>query len=496
MSKIGRNEHCPCGSGKKYKKCCLQQETPSQPIADMTYQKIRKVERALIDDHLRPYLKKTLPPQMAEEAAIDFYPSELHDEIEHEALIVQLFLPWMLFDWVSGDNAGIAHFDPKKTIAENYLEQHPAKLSKDETRFIKALGTTYFSFYSISEVNKGRGLVVKDCLTGTTHQVTENKATHYLDRGDIVFGRLLHLDERTLFVGFSPHVIPARYQMALIHFRDWLIEEVDGEPLDAWTLRNELDLDILDYYFEVLDELFSPQMPQIQNSDGDELQFTKSYFKLSTTPEDALTRLAPLTLAEDLTRFLSEATRDAHGAIVQLEFPWLKQGNQDSHTVLGHITLENNRLILETNSSKRDEEGQKLIKHYLKDNAHFQNTLIESVHQKIQNHLEKGAPTPTGSNELLEHPEVQEYLKDMAESHWQAWFDEAIPALGNLTPKEAAKTKEGRELLEALLLYYESDDREGGNNLLKPDTKYLRGKLGLCETAHTALTDLEGREEH
>ncbi len=21
--KIGRNDHCPCGSGKKYKKCCL-----------------------------------------------------------------------------------------------------------------------------------------------------------------------------------------------------------------------------------------------------------------------------------------------------------------------------------------------------------------------------------------------------------------------------------------------------------------------------------------
>ncbi|MEW5760915.1 MAG: SEC-C metal-binding domain-containing protein, partial [Candidatus Thermoplasmatota archaeon] len=24
--KIGRNEPCPCGSGKKYKKCCLGKE--------------------------------------------------------------------------------------------------------------------------------------------------------------------------------------------------------------------------------------------------------------------------------------------------------------------------------------------------------------------------------------------------------------------------------------------------------------------------------------
>lgn len=33
MKKIGRNEPCPCGSGKKYKKCCLQ---ASQPAAGGT----------------------------------------------------------------------------------------------------------------------------------------------------------------------------------------------------------------------------------------------------------------------------------------------------------------------------------------------------------------------------------------------------------------------------------------------------------------------------
>lgn len=27
--KIGRNDPCPCGSGKKYKQCCLSKKTPS-----------------------------------------------------------------------------------------------------------------------------------------------------------------------------------------------------------------------------------------------------------------------------------------------------------------------------------------------------------------------------------------------------------------------------------------------------------------------------------
>ena len=32
MTKVGRNDSCPCGSGKKYKKCCLltQANKPSQ----------------------------------------------------------------------------------------------------------------------------------------------------------------------------------------------------------------------------------------------------------------------------------------------------------------------------------------------------------------------------------------------------------------------------------------------------------------------------------
>jgi hypothetical protein len=33
MGKIGRNEACPCGSGKKYKKCCLWQSIYCEPTS-------------------------------------------------------------------------------------------------------------------------------------------------------------------------------------------------------------------------------------------------------------------------------------------------------------------------------------------------------------------------------------------------------------------------------------------------------------------------------
>lgn len=38
MNKIGRNAPCPCGSGKKYKRCCGQNNTASKPEGSLSGQ--------------------------------------------------------------------------------------------------------------------------------------------------------------------------------------------------------------------------------------------------------------------------------------------------------------------------------------------------------------------------------------------------------------------------------------------------------------------------
>jgi hypothetical protein len=44
MTKLGRNDPCSCGSGKKYKKCCLA----SIEVAQSQYRRLRQVEAGLI----------------------------------------------------------------------------------------------------------------------------------------------------------------------------------------------------------------------------------------------------------------------------------------------------------------------------------------------------------------------------------------------------------------------------------------------------------------
>jgi len=51
--KIGRNEPCPCGSGKKYKKCCLSNTTPQSPNALLSeVSRIIGSQRSSVEPHL------------------------------------------------------------------------------------------------------------------------------------------------------------------------------------------------------------------------------------------------------------------------------------------------------------------------------------------------------------------------------------------------------------------------------------------------------------
>jgi hypothetical protein len=76
-------------------------------------------------------------------------------------------------------------------------------------------------------------------------------------------------------------------------------------------------------------------------------------------------------------------------------------------------------------------------------------------------------------------PEVRLKLEEHTRQHWVTWFDVPVPALNHLTPREAAQTEEGRELLESLLLDYERHDDADNENLMRPDVPELRRKLGM-----------------
>ena len=486
-AKIGRNDPCSCGSGKKYKKCCMNLEKPSSSdlaSVDFKWHQLRQLENTVVNQHVKPYALKQMPDEVMKSAFVDCFPDELPEDLDEELLYDNYFLPWYLFSWTPNDTFGLEQFDSQMTLAQNYMKMYRNRLNSQEKNFIEAISQSYYSFYSILAVELEKSLTVKDILLGTTHTLKERAGTRQLKPGDIVFSRILTLDDQSIFVGMAPFKISARYQNQLLDLRDWLRKKSKSKVLTPEMLRFYLADSIRKHYFDILKSAFDNPFPIIQNTDGERFQFTKSYFKLDISPEDAFNHLRPLTFKEDPEEYLREAKKDKSGAIKQIQFPWIKEGNKIhkewDNTILGHITLEKDRLILEINSQERSQKGRKLLSKYLGDAIMFQQSLIETPEQKMKNAPDLKS-TKNKKEDLTEIPEVQEQLKAMAEKHWKNWFDQPIPNLKDKTPREAAKTKEGRERLEALLLYYKHNDSERGDNPFKADIPYLKKELGLEE---------------
>lgn len=73
MSNIGRNEPCPCGSGKKYKKCCLLKE---DEFASRQREKQSAAPRAL------DWLSTRYPKEVAEAVHYDFFGEPDDEEMQ------------------------------------------------------------------------------------------------------------------------------------------------------------------------------------------------------------------------------------------------------------------------------------------------------------------------------------------------------------------------------------------------------------------------------
>jgi hypothetical protein len=115
----GRNEPCPCGSGRKYKQCCLQVAAE----IDIRWRRLREAEGELVPDLLRFALERWGEPYM--DAAWGLFSggavplADAPSDREFDAT----FIPWFLFDFSAGS---VKHRSrrrgwPDRPAAQDYL---------------------------------------------------------------------------------------------------------------------------------------------------------------------------------------------------------------------------------------------------------------------------------------------------------------------------------------------------------------------------------------
>lgn len=490
MAKTKRNDPCPCGSGKKYKHCCSDKEVQLLRAAnpwgrDTEWLKIRRTEGEVVMGILE-FVAGEWPGLL--EVGAEVFRGEYDLDDDH---LESIFIPWVVFNWIPGliERGPSRRPFPEQQLGLEYLEEKAALLDDYQQAFILMACAQPFSFFAVTDVVAGKSLGLRDIFLDRRLTVKEAQASKTLRCGDIIFARVVPLQGQAIAVGMGPLAIPPSQHTRLLDIRDEIKTEMreEGFELNLESLH-EWGLEMREVYLSAADLLANPPRPELQNTDGDPISFVTLYFELGCSPQEAFDGLRSLALAFNHDRLLDDAVRDTHGNLLEVRFDWAKKGNKKhkswDNTVLGTLEIKGTSLTAEVNSEKRAKKLQSEIKKRLGAWASFKQALHESLDAKIEE-LEGQSDSPAleearrEQEEFASSPEVRAIVKAQLEAHWEGWYNERVPALKNKTPLQAARTKAGRERLEALLVDFERKNEEALDPLLRVDLDAMRKRLGL-----------------
>ena len=443
--------------------------------------RLRSTEGVLVPA-LFSYAAREFGDEFFNEAWDEFFLwTDAPDDVGSSREFGTTFDPFFVFDFVP-DAAEDPLPDgwPTEPIARHFLHQEGESAPALHREFIEQACKSPASFFAVEALIAGRALDIKDILTGRRFHVLEQSASRTLHAGDVLFTRVVTAGGGSIMIGACPWVIPASWHIPIIDMRERLRPK---RPLTRGELR-DYDLEIRQTYHDIVDALLHPTRPVMQNTDGDPIELATLTYELGVPVAVAVERLAPLaTLRGDV--HLADEARDAAGALVAATLTWIRAGNRThkdwDNTTLGTLRLDGSRLVVEVNSARRRRRIEREIAKRLGAAATLVDTTItdlaEALERRRNARSAEAADAPTAA-EPPTPPELQAIEAEFARKHWEAWLDTKVPALGNRTPRQAARTASGRERLEALLADY-GRRTVSGRNAFEPDIGALRHELGL-----------------
>jgi len=451
VQEIGRNDSCFCGSGKKYKKCCLPKEEAAATR--------RRGEAAAARTALEWLIKK--------------YPDEIHVSIngvyyngikkaEKEALngISAPFheiLNVNIGEWLIAD-ADIRVGDQAVAVSQLLQNDDGPQLGSAGQRWISRLAAQPLSLYEVQGVNPGEGFFLIDLLRddGEVVWVREKSASHRVVRWDTFGARLVRAEEETVLSGA---LYPFDRAEALA-CQTKIMRKIKGVDRDSTLIRDVCGKTII---HDWLRRILAEQACSIRETCGSKGSMGFVIDHLRVHDWNSLSSL--LDQLDDVEgdrargwRMPGQGRDETNGGITSL-----LPGKKDS-LILFSSTIN---LADETLSRLRSVVGDS-VAHMLREVSD------ECSFQPLEVMNESSGRTTAGEAE-------NKLLNEMMVSFYTDWADTPIPALGDKTPRRAIATAAGRRLVIEILKTFERNDQrrvsfKGGDAF---DFGFLWHTLGL-----------------
>lgn len=466
-SKIPRNAPCPCGSGRKYKKCHLGEDDAREAAARGTgreAEEARGEARRLAErDPIHALDERITADALAlarRRWGRAFDPDGALAHLGLDSACAQ-----SLLGWSSGHHRG----PDGRTALELYLEERGDALAAEGRALVAAEGEAWFSYHEVVSAEPGRTIALRDLLAGGARTVEEKSASRLVRPREVILARVLDLGSRAILAGCHLRPLaPREGDEARRRLRSAL--RVRAAKVPAAKLREATANGMLfRVWQELVDAAAARPQPSLQNTDGEEFILTVDRFDVAAGNDaDVVAGLMGL----------PGARRDEREDDGTVSVSFVREGNARGvlpTTLIGHAVLHSGLLRLETNSVQRADRLRERVSGRLGPLVTF----------RIREHADPVAHLPEGTGSAGPAapepmpPEVLEVLKGMQAEHYQRWLGDELPALGGLTPREAAKRKGApRKRLELLLAELEHAEA-GQPEQQRFDVSVLRRELGL-----------------
>ncbi len=467
QNQLGRNEPCPCGSGKKYKKCCL---IKAEAIRDANYEYEAHLRfRQLISKRLMNIAHKKCQGILEDEvtsyiASIPFIHQDIFDWLfdsgAGRSFLYKMLNPIIIFTYP---------FFSHKFLWRYCLEDSKEIFDQFELKFLNSINDSVFGFFRVKEIFKDKGLThIEDVYTRRVYKLLDKGVSDSSIEHDIFSGILVPFNEEHHFLeGGSPIKMPPSFKEDLkdivdLFYKSACKKNPEYKQKGVSGFLKEYGILIycvpIIYYYRVT---HAPP-PEIRTTDGEKIVFITETYEHSG-------RQSTKEIMAKLRGFhLDEETQDSDG------FVWLNSED----TVLGRVTITDDRLTFETNSKERLRKWRQRIKNFDIQQLHTDEKPLEDVMDEPHQALSEN-----------ESDIPDDVIKQIAMEHWTKYYDNwvvsSLPILDGMTPMEAIKTKAGKQRVRALIDDFENKNmtaiknNSAGNIMPFFNADELRKRLSL-----------------
>lgn len=431
---IGRNDPCPCGSGRKYKKCHFDADAArGRNHADDVRSPLHDLDNRVVLE-IAEFVGDRFPVDVAEAGTWLF---------EWPFMSQQFAICWI---------AWIEDFDGR-TAAAHYLADRGWSLPAGAREWMQSQMGTPLSIWQALSVD-GSSLRIRDQFTGDERTIHDVAMSRGIEANYFFLGRIVDHDGVSVAAGVQENPLRPLIAAPVIETVRKTLRRKTNVPRER-LLDEKIAVKMLSEWIYAIEKMVRP--PRLANGDGDPFLPTTERWAFAADARDEV-RARLLTI--------EGASEDDNGVIAIFR--------ASDETITAFLRLSAQSLEVETNSLARadaiqaqiENVGSGLLTRGLRSHSDPESALREA--------RQAGARNPKHEPDEDELAMMREYKAQ----YYAKWIEEPLPALDGISPRAASATREGRRKLVLLLDDLEILERnqpEGG----RLDVAGLRRELGL-----------------